>query len=90
MHCNVLVRDDGSKMIFALTIPETIANKDTMLRNFLETNIVWIGPNEQGVLTTSWTKEKVISYDLALTPGYDFVDMEMSIKNLGGCTSNAI
>ncbi|MFY0651770.1 MAG: hypothetical protein JXQ96_07035 [Cyclobacteriaceae bacterium] len=82
MHCNVVVKEEGKRDVFALTVPETIACRDTLLLNFPETNIQWEDPDEFGVVKTSWIKEGVIYYDLEITPNYDFVDVKMTIRNL--------
>ncbi len=86
MHCNVVVKDGNKKNVFALTIPETISSKEGMILNFPSTDIEWEGPNKNGVVTTSWTTKELISYELSLTPGFDFVDAEMTILNLTDST----
>ena len=87
MHCNVvLTHPDRSKDVFALTIPETIGSLEGMILNFPETKIKWNGPDKKGVVTTSWTTENLITYDLKLIPDYDFVDVEMAIENLTDST----
>ena len=82
MHCNVVLKDDEQKNVFALTIPETIGSKEGMILNFPSTNIIWEGPDDHGIVRTSWTTEGAISYELVLTPDYDFVDAKMTITNL--------
>lgn len=70
---------------FALCVPETIGSRDQMLLNFPEVQgkLDWSGPDERGVVSTSWTTEGRISYALSLIPGRDYVDAEMTVSNLG-------
>jgi hypothetical protein len=82
MHCNVIVRKGSHRDIFALTIPETIGCREGMILNFPSTTIQWEGSGQDGVVSTSWTTDGVVSYDLTLTPGIDVVDAEMTIRNL--------
>jgi hypothetical protein len=82
MQCNIVMNIEGERNVFALTVPETIGNREKMLLNFPETNLVWEGPGDDGVVTTGWTNDSVISYSLELIPGKDFIDAAMNITNL--------
>ena len=84
MQCNLLLNLEGERNIFALTVPETIGNRERMLLNFPETDLQWEGPDPDGIVTTSWTKDSVISYTLKFIPYSDYVDAKMTITNLSG------
>ena len=73
---------------FALGIPETIGSRDRMLLNFPEVDgkLTWTGPAEDGSIASQWTTEGVLHYRVRLVPGYDFVDVEMTVENLGADT----
>ena len=86
MHCNVIVKKGDHRAIFALTIPETIGSRERMILNFPSTTIRWEGPGGDGAVSTSWTTDGVVSYDLTLTPGDEIIDAEMTIHNLSNET----
>lgn len=82
MACAARVPELG-RQTFALGLPETIGSSEGMILNFPEVNIVWEGPDQDGVLRHSWTSSGKVEYTLTVTPHTDYVDAEMTIRNLG-------
>ena len=81
MGCSARVPNLGDQ-VFALGIPETIGSRERMILNFPEVTIRWDGPDEDGVIATTWTTEGRIRYTTRLLPAVDYVDVEMTIENL--------
>jgi len=75
--------------VFALGIPETIgcghvlpSRRHNNILNFPEVDIRWRGPDDEGVVATTWTTDGRIRYTVRLVPSMDYVDVEMTIENL--------
>lgn len=81
MSCNVRVNDFPGQS-FALGIPETIGSSEGMILNFPEVDISWSGPDRSGVCEHTWTSDAKIEYTARLIPHDDYVDVEMTIKNI--------
>jgi hypothetical protein len=81
MVCSVQV-PGLSRQTFALGIPETIGSSEGMILNFPEVTISWFGPNNDGVISHTWKTADKIEYSVSLIPYNDYVDLEMTIKNL--------
>lgn len=67
---------------FALGVPETIGSSEEMILNFPEVTTNWSAPDADGIVSHSWKTSNKIEYSVKLIPHDDFVDMEMTIKNL--------
>jgi hypothetical protein len=67
---------------FILGLPETIASTEGMILNFPDVSIQWSGPDRNGVLSHTWTSQNKIEYSLRMTPSIDYVDVEMTVKNI--------
>jgi hypothetical protein len=82
MSCQVGVPllDD---QIFTLAVPETIGCRKRMLINWPDVDIRWKGPDKAGVVSCFWTRADVVRYTAQLTPAADYVDIEMTVTNLG-------
>ncbi len=81
MICAVQV-NELNRQTFALGVPETIGSSEGMILNFPEVTISWSGPDKDGIVNHTWTSPKKIEYSLKLIPGKDYVDLEMTIKNI--------
>ncbi len=68
---------------FHLGMPETIGCRERMILNFPEVDIRWDGPDEAGAVRCTWTTAGRIRYSAKLIPAVDYVDVEMTIENLG-------
>lgn len=82
MGCTALVPTLDGQM-FALGIPETIGCRERMILNFPEVEIRWTDPDTDGSISCEWTTEGRIRYKTKIIPARDYVDVEMSIENLG-------
>jgi hypothetical protein len=67
---------------FALVIPETIGCREAMLLNFPEAKIEWKGPDNDGAVSCLWSPGGRIFYSLRLIPASDYIDIEMTVRNL--------
>ncbi|MCZ7555983.1 MAG: T9SS type A sorting domain-containing protein [Bacteroidia bacterium] len=72
-----------NRQVFALGLPETIGSSEGMILNFPEVNIQWQGPDANGALRHTWRSEGKVEYLLTVTPYVDYVDAEMTVRNLG-------
>jgi hypothetical protein len=72
-----------NRQVFALGLPETIGSSQGMILNFPEVNIQWQGPDANGALRHTWRSDGKVEYALTVTPFVDYVDAEMTIRNLG-------
>lgn len=68
---------------FALGVPETIGATEGMLLNFPEVRANWSAPDQNGMVSHCWQTIGKIEYSVKLWPYQDYVDLEMTIKNLG-------
>ena len=82
MACSVRV-PSLPRQSFILGLPETIGASMGMILNFPEVNIEWEGPDAEGRVWHHWVSPGKVEYTLTLIPGADFVDAEMTIRNLG-------
>jgi hypothetical protein len=71
-----------NRQTFALGIPETIGSSEGMILNFPEVTISWFGPDKDGIVSHSWKTAGKIEYSVKLIPHEDYIDLEMTIKNL--------
>ena len=82
MHCNI-IKSLPKKQRWALTMPETIGcEEEGMLLNFPGLPIHWETNNDSQTVASSYTIPEKISYSLLVLAHEDFVDAEMTIKNL--------
>lgn len=72
-----------ARQSFILGLPETIGSSEGMILNFPEVTISWEGPDANGVVRHQWTSPNKVDYTLVLTPGADYVDAAMTVRNLG-------
>lgn len=82
MACTVRV-PGLPRQSFILGLPETIGSSEGMILNFPEVNIQWEGPDAEGRVWHRWVSAGKVDYSVTLIPGDDYVDAEMSIRNLG-------
>jgi creatinine amidohydrolase len=66
---------------FSLGIPETIGCRESMLLNFPEAKIEWTKPGPDGTVSCSWGPGGRVFYIVKLMPAFDYVDVEMTIRN---------
>ena len=83
MNCIARVHE-LNRQSFALGIPETIGSSEGMILNFPEAEISWQGPDANGVVSHSWLSNGKIFYAVKIIPERDYVDIEMTIKNISG------
>ncbi|MFZ1730102.1 MAG: T9SS type A sorting domain-containing protein [Bacteroidota bacterium] len=81
MNCSVRV-PGLPRQGFNLGLPETIGSSEGMILNFPEVTIQWEGPDASGVIRHTWLSAGKIEYSLVLTPGADYVDAAMTVRNL--------
>lgn len=81
MVCTAQVPQLG-RQTFALGLPETIGSSEGMILNFPGVDIQWEGPDQNGVLRHSWHSSGAVEYSLVVTPYDDYVDAQMSIRNI--------
>ncbi len=72
-----------NRQVFALGLPETIGSSEGMILNFPEVSIQWEGPDANGVVRHTWRSDGKVEYTLVLIPHDDYVDAEMTIRNIG-------
>jgi hypothetical protein len=81
MNCGVRV-PGLPRQGFNLGLPETIGSSEGMILNFPEVTIQWEGPDASGIVRHAWLSSGKIEYTLVLTPGSDYVDAVMTVRNL--------
>ncbi|MBI4244731.1 MAG: hypothetical protein HY606_11630 [Planctomycetes bacterium] len=84
MTCGVYLKKIDQS--FAFGIPESIGSREhSLILNFPDVKpeeIEWKEDKKSGVASYSYSKSGLIEYDVKLTPHLDYIDLEMTIKNL--------
>ena len=85
MHCNIRAPHLKGQE-FVLTIPESITARrparPMFIVNHPDVKPTWIGDAESGIVKTSVTVDKKVSYEITHTPFHDYVETEITITNL--------